>query len=477
MKRRPALSLHARLSLLLSLLLALGLSVGIGLWLHESRAAIHEEIDSAGHVAEQWLTALIAQTRLDPEQGQARLVAALHEVGRVRAHALEISVLGESAPQYVSPPTAYKAQRNAPTWFATHLEPNVRTRHFAAGDLQISLYPDASRSILDAWDKLCAGAGWGVAAVLLCWFAAHAALRRVLAPLDHISAAFARGAAGRFDRRLLHHGPPELDRLVASYNQLAERLDDSLHDQAQVAAKWAADQQFNRTLQARLEAERQSIARELHDELAQGITAVRAIAGAIQQRSTDQPGIHSHAQAILAMTSHMQDGVRDILQRLRPLRENPHPPISNGLLTTLEQHCRHWARLYPQIELQFTHDPISREPLPGISHTALRLLQECLTNVARHAHARQVSVHVALQDDELQLSVGDDGCGLPDDFARHPRGAHFGLTGMQERVHALAGRLYLERAPAGGLLVRACLPLHPPVPTHADLEDTLYDTP
>ncbi|ENO87220.1 HAMP domain-containing sensor histidine kinase [Thauera linaloolentis] len=443
-----AASLHTRLSLMLTLVLALALLAGGALWLRETRNAIHEEIESAGRVAEQWLTVLIDETRLDGADGQARLMSALAAVGRIRAHALEITATGGQR-LYASPGATYKAGRTAPAWFAGHLAPHLRVRHFDAGPVQISLLPDASRAVLDAWDGLTSLAGWALAGLLLAGIGCHLGLRKALAPLRAIDTAFDRGARGHFDQRLPAVGAPELDRLARSYNRLADQLDHTLADNAALAA----DRHFARAVQDRLEAERRLIARELHDELSQGITAVRAIAGAIQQRSTEQPGIHGNAQVILAMTGQMQDGIRTILQRLR--QPAPEAPGTAGAL--VEDACRQWSRLYPQIALDCRIAAGAPTLANEQTHALQRLLQESLTNVARHAQASAVSVALAWNAQTVTLSITDNGLGLRADAA-DPR-PRYGLLGMQERVRALGGTLRLERPADGGCRVEASLPL------------------
>ena len=450
-RARPPLhsaSLHTRLSLMLTLVLALALLTGAALWLRETRSAIQEEVESAGRVAEQWLSVLIDETRRDGAEGQARLMSALAAIGRSRAHALEITATGGER-LYASPASTYKAGRPAPAWFAERLAPHLRIRHFDAGPVQISLLPDASRSVLDAWDRLASFAGWALAGLLLAGIGCHLGLRRALAPLRAVDAAFDRGARGHFDRRLPEVGAPELDRLARSYNRLADRLDHTLADNAALAA----DRHFARAVQDRLEAERCLIARELHDELSQGITAVRAIAGAIQQRSADQPGIHGNAQVILAMTGQMQDVVRTILERLR--QPSPEAPKTVGAI--LDEACKQWSRLYPHIALDCriaADEPVLANEQ---THALQRLLQESLTNVARHAQANAVSVVLDWNAQAVTLSITDNGrglCAIPADA--RPR---YGLVGMQERVRALGGTLRLERPAAGGCRVEASLPL------------------
>src|SRR5574338_561693 len=107
---------------------------------------------------------------------------------------------------FVSPEPTYKAGRFAPEWFARQLTPEVPTHIFDAGDRQIVLRPDASRSVLDAWDYFAAGMGWAFAAMLLIGVVVRLALDRALAPLAQINSALDRGAAGLFDTRLPTYG-------------------------------------------------------------------------------------------------------------------------------------------------------------------------------------------------------------------------------------------------------------------------------
>lgn len=450
---RPTLSLQARVSLVLCALFATLLLVGVLEWVRETRNAIHEETEAASRVAGQWLTVLARETERDPEQGSERLMAYLREVGRLRANVVEV-IDADGSTRYSSPPPTYKAGRDAPAWFAAWLTPMQMERRFDAGAHQLVLRADSSRSVLDAWDELVALSGWALAALALLALGCRQALRHALSPLHAIDAALARGADGHFDRRLPSLAAPELDRLAQSYNRLAERLDDTLADNQRLAQ----DQRFTRAVQARLEDERRAIARELHDELAQGITAVRAIAGAIGQRSTDQPGIHGSAQAIVAMTGQMQDGVRAILQRLRP------PTIAAGepVDQVVASGCAQWGALYPQIRIECHAEAPQGSIADDVVLTVQRLLQEGLTNVARHAHASTVTVNLACSATAIELAVIDNGRGLVGANGDKPR---FGLTGMQERVLALGGELHFETAAGGGLCVRARLPLHGPQQT------------
>lgn len=438
--RRTA-RLHDRIGLLVTAVAALLLLLSSFGWGRATRAAIHEEVEAATRVAEQWLQVLAAEADADP----MRLTARLRAVGRLRANVLEV-VGTDGVLHYRSPAPTYKAGREAPRWFAALIAPTVVERHLPAGAYVLVLRPDVSRAVLDAWDELLLIGGWAFGLLALLWLGVRRAIDRTLAPLAALDTALARGADGSFDTRLPRHGVAELDGLADSYNRLAEQLDRSLLQNARLES----DQVFARALNARLEEERRQLARELHDELGQAVTAVRAIAGAIAQRSADQPTLHGSAQAILAMTGQMQDGVRTILNRLR----RPDALPAGRLGEALDQYCRHWAGLYPAVTLGARLDPVDRPLGEDFCLTVLRLLQESLTNVARHAEATHVAVDLTCDEDGLRLAVSDDGRG----FDPTLRSERYGLAGMRERVAAHRGELFVEASASGGTRILARLP-------------------
>jgi len=445
-ERFPArITLRSRVAIVLTVLLALVIVVGSIGWVRETRHSIHEEIEAASRVAEQWLVVLIDETVRDGDEGLTRLMAHLTAVGRVRANQLEVYDAGGEL-RYVSPAPTYKAGRFAPSWFSALLTPELAARDYAAGEFHIRMVPDPSRAVLDAWDGVVAGLGWACALLVLGWVVSRAALDRALAPLAQIREALARGAGGDFQTRLPTYPVMEVDLLARSYNRLADSLDKTRAQNARLEE----DQAFSRELHARLEEERRLIARELHDELGQSITAVRAIAGAIMQRSEQLPPIHGSAQAILAMTGQMQDGVRSILQRLRPGSASAEVDVGDAV----RDYCALWSNHHPGIQLVLDVGTLKSPLSEKLALTVLRLLQESLTNVARHAGATQVEVSLKQIGAMLELRVRDNGRG----FSGIAAPDRFGVLGMRERVSELQGELYFESPASGGLSVCARLP-------------------
>ncbi|MDD2743210.1 MAG: histidine kinase [Rhodocyclaceae bacterium] len=443
---RRRLHLRTRLSFVLTGLLA-SLLIGLaGLWLQGARTGIHEEVEAATRVSEQWLRLIARQTATSGISAD-QLLAMLQPAGRIRANGLELlDATGRRL--YLSPEPSYKQGRVVPAYFAHLLKPALQVRRIEFGALAVIIHPDPSRSIIDAWDDLCAMAGWALALLTILFFASRLALDRALKPLEQLLAALDRTGQGRFDIRLPAPAAPELARLARAYNGMADRLAQAVDENVRLES----DQEVARCLQSRLEAERRSIARELHDELAQGITAVRALAGAIVQRSADQPALQAPAHSIIGVTGEMQDGVRNILKSLRSTAKN-----EQKIAATLRPFLESWAQRQPQITLTMALDD-ELFAFPETQTSALlRVTQEALTNILRHAAARHVSISLSQIGDWLELTICDDGCGLHGAPSAQA-GCGFGLTGMRERLADFGGSLVFSTPAGGGCQLSARLP-------------------
>jgi len=135
----------------------------------------------------------------------------------------------------------------------------------------------------------------------------------------------------------------------------------------------------------------------------------------------------------------LQNMNRRILARLRPLAL-----AELGLLAALERLIEDWRERSPDIDWSFHCGRFSAEPPPDHSLALYRVVQECLTNAARHSGARSVTVELDCGD-STRLVIVDDGCGIGADIKRG-----FGLLGMRERVHAVGGDMKISGNPDGG---------------------------
>ena len=222
-------------------------------------------------------------------------------------------------------------------------------------------------------------------------------------------------------------------------------------------AELAQNRRLTQIIQASLEEERRVIARELHDELGQCVTAVRTIGTVIAQRTEDtDPDIHRSARTIVEVAGHIYDTVHGIIRQLRPSALD-----HLGLSDALEEAVGRWRELHP--DMIFTLDVQGDVSALGeaVNITVYRIVQECLTNIVKHARARRAEVQVRRVDRRLLVEVRDDGRGLTEPEAQ--RATRFGLLGMRERAEALGGQFTLDGAPGQGLRVCVELPLNPAV--------------
>ena len=233
-------------------------------------------------------------------------------------------------------------------------------------------------------------------------------------------------------------------REVAMRNEAQARLTESLGEQRRLAQRYVLLQ----------EAERKAIARELHDELGQYLNAIKIDAVALRDDAPADPTRSATATSIVASADHVYRTVSGLIRRLRPVGLD-----ELGLAAALE-HLVDGARARTQgtrFDLQIDGDI---ERLGETSDlTIYRIVQEGLTNCAKHAAANEIEVLVAraraATGDCITLAITDNGAGA--DWAAHQHG--LGLVGMRERVEALGGRLHITTAPGYGFRLVASFPV------------------
>ncbi|HZP93608.1 MAG TPA: PAS domain-containing sensor histidine kinase [Burkholderiales bacterium] len=209
-------------------------------------------------------------------------------------------------------------------------------------------------------------------------------------------------------------------------------------------------------LEAR-EDEKTRIARELHDELGQLLTALKMDLGWLRERLPD--GVEELGVKTQKMSETLEQtvtSVRRIAADLRPLMLD-----DLGLADAVGWLAEDFAqRSGVKCELLAPAEEQLNGIDRGVANALYRALQESLTNIARHAEARHAWVVLAIDDGELRMEIEDDGRGIaPDDLAKS---RSLGLKGMRERVFHLGGSLEVARAPRGGTRVRLRMPARPP---------------
>ena len=219
------------------------------------------------------------------------------------------------------------------------------------------------------------------------------------------------------------------------------------------------------------EEERRRIARELHDELGQSVSALRLSLATTQRRfHRDPASIRANLGDLDELVRRVADGTRDTIALLRPRVLDDHglPAAAEWLVRTVEKHSGLACTLRldgplpapPGAEGAAGEGGDARElaPIDATSVAAFRILQEALTNVVRHAQARSVTVALGFDPDAVALSVVDDGVGVPE---RPSARGGVGIIGMRERARSLGGELAVEALAGGGTRLACRLPLQP----------------
>jgi two-component system sensor histidine kinase UhpB len=200
------------------------------------------------------------------------------------------------------------------------------------------------------------------------------------------------------------------------------------------------------------EAERRAIARELHDELGQSVTAIRSMATALCQRLAPVDAAAGATAALIAdEAGRLYDAMHGIIPRLTPLTLD-----SLGLIDTLADLVQQTRRREPQVALRFTPSELPAALGPEVALAAYRVVQEALTNALRHGAARSIDITLGSGAGTFEVVVADDGGGLPADWQG---GSHYGLRGLAERVESLGGTFEVGANTPRGVRIRATIPV------------------
>jgi len=191
----------------------------------------------------------------------------------------------------------------------------------------------------------------------------------------------------------------------------------------------------------------------VHDELGQALTALKMELALMGRRIGGDAALNAQLGRMSAMVGGTLDVVRHVVSNLRP------SALDFGLVAAIEWLAEDFGLRWEmpcEVHLEGQEVALGDERATAL----FRIVQESLTNVARHAHARRVDIRIASDGQLLRLSVRDDGVGFepPQD---QDRGASFGLLGMRERALKIGARWRLTSHPGQGTQIDLELPLQP----------------
>jgi two-component system sensor histidine kinase UhpB len=464
------LSLRFRLNLMIVLTMLLIIGLGTLFAIHDARRSVAEEIDSTVNLALQLIEASLSESRSAAASSPdwlaqfGRLDKTRHlriqvrETARDEPDRTEFAPAGrhgaEPAGQSGHSPADLPAQPNpaeaaAPDWFAWSVAPDpilVEKRVKGGDNREIAIFieADPADEIAEAWNEargfLALMAVLAVAVYLLVHVTVGRAFRTVgliLEGLEDIE-------KGEYGKRLSAFELPEFARISRAFNHMASALEKARDDNRALTQQTLAIQ----------EEERRYLAQEIHDELGQSLSAIKVMAAALRKRG-DGARDNQAVDHIMAICDRLFGVVRAMMRRLRPLILD-----ELGLAASVEDLVDNWRNRNPGIRLEFRCDEGVERRAEAAKIHVYRIVQECLTNVVKHADAGKVVIELGLADPAecrdawILLKIGDDGRGF--DPGQPRRG--FGLLGIRERVASLGGRFTLTSAPGAGVSLEILIP-------------------
>lgn len=438
------MSLQLKLNLMISCLLLVLLGVSTLFIVRNAREDVRAEVTSTASLALHLLDAEILHYSSDfgwINHNDGASIFRLKNLDNIRH--LKIDFFDKNG---MLRETNRKAQQKleidtAPVWFAkimgsSSLGIPKQTRNIIlngryVGELAVT--PDPRYEIAEVWDDTVGLLGLVAIFFVVINVLVYTLVKYTFKPVDRIKEALTQMELGQLNSRLPDFKQIELNEIGQKFNVMAKTLQESAQNNHNLT------QQIIR-LQ---EDERKNLARDIHDEIGQYLTAINVDASAIVH-GRKLTAAKESAQAISSITRQMMDVVRDILQSLRPRALD-----ELGLGLALNELAHYWRQRNANVSIVQNINLNLGEVDEAVSITAYRAMQECFTNITKHAKASRVTISVAQDEKFIHLYIEDDGIG----FDSEVTAKGYGLAGMKERVHGLLGDMKVESSSNQGTKV------------------------
>jgi two-component system sensor histidine kinase UhpB len=436
------MTLTHRLLLLVIAIVMTMLASGAYIALGVVRDNISEEVESSARLTMQLLTAaLISGTAENQPQAQQILITHLQRLDDIRH--LQIAIVrGDGTIIYPFSQRKSVRSKRVPDWFMELVKPppaeyRKRIASPLIGTSEIVILADPTDAIQGVWRQVRSLLLLVIVFTALCLVLMAFIIRRSLQPVNQINIGLGIIQSGDYAARLPRFNLPELNRLSQQFNHMAQVLEEQQKE----------NRQLSRRLISVQESERRHLSRELHDELGQSISAIKAMAVNLRQNPT---GTQDGANTIISVCNQMYGVVRDMMNRLRPVALE-----ELGLVTALERLVDGWNDLQDESFCALTIVGNFEKIDEDQAITLYRITQEALTNVTKYAAAEKVVIRLQRQaSGEIALRIQDNGRG----FDTRVRSSGMGLLGMRERVEALNGKISLASEPGSGVSIDITLP-------------------
>ena len=312
------------------------------------------------------------------------------------------------------------------------------------------------------------------ALLLISWFVT----RHITRPIQALDAASAQFASGNLDVPIAHDGADEIAQLTTNLENMRVRLEATLEDRRrwneslenmvterarrlsvvneQLQGKEAMVSQLLGKVLSAQEEERARLARDLHDVIGQSLTAIIMTTAAVEDSLPVEnvTGKEKLANVRIISTQALQD-LRNLIFNLRPETLD-----DLGLVLALRIQTK--ESLEPiGVRVRLRSTGLKDRLPPQVEISVFRVVQEAITNIARHAEASEATILLTRKDGKLIVRVEDDGVGFNPEQLMGENHMGWGLSGMEERISLLGGKFYLGSQPGKGTIVLAEVPLEP----------------
>ncbi len=446
------MSLKLRITLIINLLLLLILAVSSSLTIQDARRNVQAEIHSSEKLALYLFEiGVIKNPKYQTIENEFK---PFNLQNLIHMRHIKIEFFNLEGKLLDSNISEVKIANQAPDWFVSLLssisdpwEPKrlpVVILGDHKGDIVIS--PDPSYEYGEIWNQLkdtlqLIGTFFILINALIVWI-----LSSALNPIEHILFSLNQLEEGNLKTRIPHLKTKEVRLIGQKFNRMVKILEETIVK--------------NHTLSQQLinlqETERKKLARDLHDEFGQSLTAIHADAAALKiLANKEYPKIKPSVDAISHLSKYLMELVSGMLGRLK-LGVLSELGLEEGLVDLIKT----WQLRHPKIKLQYD---LHLRSLPKVSETisvsTYRIVQECLTNISRHARAKHVAIQIKYEAKNklnrfIDINIQDDGVG----FSK-PHRDGFGLLGIKERIYEIHGKINIISKPKLGTALSIQLPL------------------
>lgn len=304
----------------------------------------------------------------------------------------------------------------------------------------LSIQANPLDEIREVWEESLGFFGAISVLTLLTFLSVYLALNKSIKSINTIVLALQSIETGNYHEKL-----PEFR--IKEYNSIAKAINHMTGELDKTHLENRALTQHSLEI---VELERKQLAKELHDELGQSLTAIKMMA-ASANRNPNQ---------IKPLTGEIENICNNLVNVVRNMMQQLHPLVLTelGLNAALEDLLMRWSNLYPSLKVKLNCEEEIDDINPNTAIQIFRIIQECLTNIVRHAQATEADISLKIvtgASERLDITVEDNGLGCPAEQIKKG----FGLLGMKERVQSLGGGLSIDTQSGKGFAVKVKLPL------------------